>query len=103
MVALACYLALMTQTCLSLSGAKGPVIVEGPFAANDDYCRMLAALRPEGVHTARSATGTSVGCALLVLNDVQPPETRQVRRAISQQLKDYARNWYELTATRGNS
>ncbi|WP_236638088.1 AAA domain-containing protein [Mangrovicoccus ximenensis] len=72
MLALSWYLALMTDTCLDLVGAQGPVIVEGPFAANPDYLEMLAALRPGGVETAASATGTSIGAALLLLPDAPP-------------------------------
>ncbi|MDP5306617.1 FGGY-family carbohydrate kinase [Paracoccus spongiarum] len=76
MVALSWYLALMTDACLGLIGARGPVVVEGPFARNPDYLDMLAALRPDGVETAGSATGTSVGAALLCLTDTRPPATR---------------------------
>ncbi len=60
------YLARMTDTCLGLIGAGGPVIVEGPFAGNDLYCAALATLTDRDVlASADSATGTSVGAALL--------------------------------------
>jgi sugar (pentulose or hexulose) kinase len=61
------YLALMTATCLELIGADGPTIVEGPFARNSAFIRMLAAAtgRPVVADSAGS-TGTSVGAALLV-------------------------------------
>ena len=62
------YLAMMTATSLALTGAKGPIIVEGPFAKNRAYLDML------GVATGRkvfaggsSSTGTSIGAALLAL------------------------------------
>ncbi|MBE3636866.1 FGGY-family carbohydrate kinase [Mangrovicoccus algicola] len=93
MLAPSWYLALMTDTCLSLAGASGPVIVEGPFAANPDYLEMLAALRPEGVETAASATGTSVGAALLMLPEAPPPATRAVIPGDSAALRDYAARW----------
>ncbi len=64
-VALSFYLALMTRTCLNLIGASGPVIVEGPFANNQEYLRMLSALSPKGLLTSVSYTGTSIGAALL--------------------------------------
>lgn len=64
-VALAFYLALMTAECLLLTGAIGPVIVEGPFAANAPYCRMLSAACGRQVLRAQSQTGTSIGAALL--------------------------------------
>ena len=76
MVALAWYLALMTRTCLDIIGARGPVIVEGPFARNPDYLDMLAAICPDGVSVAMSATGTSVGAALLALGPQSPPQTK---------------------------
>ncbi len=75
-LALARYLALMTATCLDLAGAAGPVVVEGPFARNADLLDMLAAVRPGGVEAAISATGTSVGAALLCLPAAPPPATR---------------------------
>ena len=78
MLALSWYLALMTRCCLDLAGARGPVIVEGPFARNPDYLDMLSSLSPGGVETAASATGTSVGAALLCLGAVAPPATRPV-------------------------
>ena len=78
LVALSHYLALMTDTCLNLIGAKGPVIVEGPFARNPDYLAMLAAVRPDGLEVATSATGTSVGAALLALGASTPPATSPV-------------------------
>jgi sugar (pentulose or hexulose) kinase len=61
------YLALMTATCLKLIGADGPTIVEGPFARNSAFARMLAAAtgRPV-VADSSGSTGTSVGAALLV-------------------------------------
>jgi len=76
MLALSWYLALMTRTCLDLAGARGPVIVEGPFAQNGDYLDMLACLSPDGVEVAASATGTSIGAALLVIGAASPPATR---------------------------
>ncbi len=96
-VALSYYLAMMTNTCLDLAGARGPVIVEGPFAANADYCAMLAVQRREGVHVAGSATGTSIGSALLALTDARSPETRPVQTGNIDALRHYARQWQDLT------
>ncbi|WP_075292583.1 FGGY-family carbohydrate kinase [Pararhizobium arenae] len=61
------HLALMTATCLDLIGADGDIVVEGPFAANAAYLRMLGAAtgRPV-VIGSQSATGTSLGAACLV-------------------------------------
>ncbi len=65
-VALSFYLALMTNTCLQLTGATGPTIVEGPFARNAEYLSMLKAVTDRPVLTSQAATGTSIGAALLM-------------------------------------
>jgi len=94
MVALSWYLALMTATCLDLVGAQGPTIVEGPFARNGDFLDMLAALRGQGVETAASATGTSVGAALLCLPDAAAARsTPRPPPASAESLRAYARQW----------
>lgn len=59
------YLALMTETCLGLIGAKGPVLVEGPFSANPAYLQALSALLGREVVALPGSTGTSQGAALL--------------------------------------
>lgn len=63
--ALALYLALMTTECLHLIGARGPVIVEGPFGRNALYLEMLAAATGREVLVSSTATGTSIGAAVL--------------------------------------
>ncbi|WP_091294999.1 FGGY-family carbohydrate kinase [Gemmobacter aquatilis] len=98
-VALSWYLALMTDTCLSLIGARGPVIVEGPFARNSDYLDMLASLRPEGVETAASTTGTAIGAALLMLRTAAPHATLRYGPEIDgPRYLQYARRWHSLLA-----
>ena len=69
-VAASFYLAMMTATSLELIGAEGPTIVEGPFAANRPFADMLAAATTRPVIAAgTSATGTSIGAALLAAGD----------------------------------
>ncbi|MEO5756987.1 MAG: FGGY-family carbohydrate kinase [Mesorhizobium sp.] len=63
--AISFYLALMTTTCLKLIGGDGPTIVEGPFARNRLFTRMLAAATKRAVIASEAATGTSIGAALL--------------------------------------
>lgn len=58
------YLALMTSSCLELIGAKGDILVEGPFAKNVLFCKMLAAATNQRVIPS-AGTGTSIGAALL--------------------------------------
>lgn len=94
MTALSWYLALMTGTCLDLIGARGPAIIEGPFSRNPDFLDMLAALRPEGVETATSATGTSAGAALLSSPDAPAPASnRAPRPGHAAELTEYAARW----------
>lgn len=97
MAALSFYLALMTSTCLSLIGARGPVIVEGPFARNAEYLAMLATLCADGVAVAGSATGTSAGAALLAIGRAAAPATTPVPLpADAPQLAALAAHWRGL-------
>jgi sugar (pentulose or hexulose) kinase len=67
------YCALVTETCLALAGAEGPVIVEGPFARNAMFLAALAARLPAVVVARPDATGTTEGAALLVFGaDARP-------------------------------
>lgn len=100
-VALSFYLALMTDACLELAGAEGPAIVEGPFAENEDYCAMLAAVRPGGVRIARSVTGTSIGAAMLVMKERHEPDTAPVIATDVDRLRTYAEAWRARVAAGG--
>lgn len=65
--AVANYLALVTAEMLEMTGADGPIIVEGPFAQNDCFLAMLQAAAQRPVETQKtSATGTAIGAALLI-------------------------------------
>jgi sugar (pentulose or hexulose) kinase len=65
-VAVSFYLALMTAVCLDLIDGTGETIVEGPFAVNELYVKMLASATGRVVRTGSSSgTGTSIGAALL--------------------------------------
>jgi sugar (pentulose or hexulose) kinase len=62
----ALYCALMTDLMLDVLGADGPILVEGPFAANQTYVTVLAALRPRNhVRASLDSFGTSLGAAML--------------------------------------
>ncbi|WP_187430357.1 L-fuculokinase [Roseobacter fucihabitans] len=74
--ALSFYLAMMTDTCLDLTGADGPSIVEGPFAGNPEFLRMLAAATGRPVFASDAATGTAIGAALLFAD--KPPSGRML-------------------------
>ncbi len=91
--ALSLYLALMTRSCLDLIGAEGPAVVEGPFARNPDFLAMLAAVTPEGVEIAGSATGTSIGAALLFGGAPTSPTRAVPPPAAAEALRSYAARW----------
>ncbi len=93
--ALSFYLALMTGTCLHLIGAQGPIIVEGPFARNDLFLDMLAVQTGRQVLVSNTATGTSMGAALLC---TQAPArqvhlTERPAPADARRLFDYGAAW----------
>ena len=101
--ALAFYLALMTAECLSLTGHVGPIIVEGPFAANTGFSAMLAAATGCTVEVAESVTGTSQGAAMLVIEANALPKgpiARQVRPDDGAGYDDYASRWRSALTNR---
>jgi sugar (pentulose or hexulose) kinase len=95
--AISFYLAMMTDTCLRMIGARGPLVVEGPFAANAAYCRMLEAASGRPVAAMRgSATGTAIGAALLCGG--RAPAAPVARRPQIDPAADfYAALWRERT------
>ncbi len=75
------YLAMMTATSLALTGAKGPIIVEGPFAKNRAYLDMLGVAAGRKVFAGgSSSTGTSIGAALW--RSGQSPALRSIRKRL---------------------
>lgn len=72
-IAACLYAALMTDACLGLLGADGPVIVEGPFAGNEAYLQALAAFTGREVVAVQGSTGTALGAGLLA--GARPPVT----------------------------
>jgi sugar (pentulose or hexulose) kinase len=101
-VAASWYLALVTAECLAMIGAKGPVCVEGPFAANAAYLDMLATATGRPVLMSGAATGTSFGAALLTLprpaEAPRPPEATHVPQVEAAWLAAYAARWRERVA-----
>jgi sugar (pentulose or hexulose) kinase len=89
------YAALVTETCLALAGADGPVLVEGPFAGNPVFLAALAQRVPRPVIARPDATGTTEGAALLaegagaaIALDDPPPVA-----PLSVDLSAYAAEW----------
>ncbi|MBW9050877.1 FGGY-family carbohydrate kinase [Rhizobium mesosinicum] len=88
------YLALMTEACLSLIGAKGPIIVEGPFALNETYLSLIAAITGRDTMALPGSTGTSHGAALLAgIKPVSGVEKHLSPQAIPG-LPAYRDRWY---------
>jgi sugar (pentulose or hexulose) kinase len=83
------YAALVTETCLALAGAEGPVLVEGPFARNRTFLAAVAAWVPRPVIARPDATGTTEGAALLAFG----PSARPV-------LAAYADQWRAIATSR---
>lgn len=95
--ALSFYLAMMTAECLTLTGHRGSIIVEGPFASNIGYCEMLNAVSDWPILVSESATGTSQGAALLALSSSSAlPEVLgpvPFRLTIDASYSAYAEKW----------
>lgn len=92
--ALSFYLAMMTDTCLRLTGAQGPTIVEGPFARNPEFTTMLGAATGRPVLTSSAVTGTSIGAALLFgKSDALAEPTQAPDGGDKPALHRYAAHW----------
>jgi sugar (pentulose or hexulose) kinase len=92
------YLALMTEACLGLIGAGGPVVVEGPFSLNEAYLDVVAALTGRDVIAVPGSTGTSAGAALLAGIDPIPGNEKHFPPRGIFHLPDYRRRWYAALA-----
>jgi sugar (pentulose or hexulose) kinase len=86
------YEAMMTQTCLDLIDSKGPIVVEGPFAANRLYLEALHTLMDRPLYASEATTGTSIGAALLSGIRLDVPMQRITRRIPG--LGEYAKEWH---------
>lgn len=103
-VAVSYYLANMTAYCLGLTGHRGRVIVEGPFASNPTYLRMLAAIFGGQVYVSESTTGTSQGAALLAYQAEALADTLKLVPADPDpRLKAYAEKWTETVQAMRNT
>ena len=96
-VAACIYAALMTETCLHLLGADGPVIVEGPFAGNPVYLEALANFTGRDVEAVSGSTGTSLGAGLLAGATV-PEKHGRIFRPGNEAYAAYRKQWIRNTA-----
>lgn len=86
------YCALMTDYCLDLIEARGPLFVEGRFCEDEIYMRALAGLRPGGVLRG-NANGSCSGARVLMR---WPQATRIESVVIDQSLfgiSEYRDTW----------
>jgi len=96
--AISFYLALMTATCLELIGGDGPTTVEGPFAQNPLFIRMLASATRRPVIASETSTGTSIGAALLASDGVTAmSKGGRTEPPTDQPWVEYARAWRRST------
>lgn len=96
-VAACIYAALMTETCLRLLGADGPVIVEGPFAGNVTYLEALANFTGRDVEAVTGSTGTALGAGLLAGATV-PKKHGRIFKPGNEAYAAYRRQWLGNTA-----
>lgn len=95
------YLALMTDTCLDLIGAKGPVLVEGPFASNAVYLEALQTLLNRPVIAVSGSTGTSQGAGLLAGVKLSAQSREIVSRLDKATIQAYTADWKAETRAAG--
>jgi sugar (pentulose or hexulose) kinase len=78
-VAASFYLANMTAICIEMIGSAGDTIIEGPFAGNQFFLKMLQAITARSVlTTAGGTTGTSTGAAMLCGGEVPFPKYNRI-------------------------
>lgn len=90
------YAALVTEVCLELTRAAGPVVVEGPFARNAVFLAALAQRLDRPVIAHEDATGTTHGAALLVAGPhprAAPVADQPAVKPLSIDLDAYAATW----------
>lgn len=95
------YAALIADTCLQLTGADGPVVIEGPFARNEVFLGALAQLIGRSVLARPDAAGTTLGAALLALGphpDVAPEADPRPAIPLAVDLMEYAAEWRRSAA-----
>ncbi len=102
------YAALVTDVCLDLLQARGPLILEGSFVGNPVFSGLLAALRQEqSVLVSDDATGTAAGAALLARWPSSAPLAdgdHGARDALDlEHLDRYRRAWRERSTTPSRS
>jgi sugar (pentulose or hexulose) kinase len=97
--AVSLHLGMMTATSLELIGADGPVIVEGPLAANRTFLETLSVMTGREIVTGGAGlTGTSSGAACLALGRDAMIETGAQVAAIRPdgRIEEYVERWKRM-------
>jgi sugar (pentulose or hexulose) kinase len=98
------YCALVAETCLGLTGSKGPILVEGPFARNRVFLGALAQLTGRSVTGRADATGTTGGAALLASGPegfVKAGAPARPAAPLGVDIAGYAAAWRERVGSQG--
>ncbi|MDT6941618.1 FGGY-family carbohydrate kinase [Brucella pseudogrignonensis] len=91
-VAACLYAALMTNACLELLDADGPIIVEGPFALNSVFLEALSGFSGRDVIAVSGTTGTALGAGLLA--EASKPKVKKQTYSVHQGgYKKYKNQW----------
>jgi sugar (pentulose or hexulose) kinase len=96
--AVSLHLGMMTAISLELIGADGPVIVEGPFAANRTFLETLHVMTGRDIVTGGAGlTGTSSGAACVALGRDATIETEARIQTLSRdpRLRAYIARWQQ--------
>ena len=88
------YLALMSDACLDLIGARERVLVEGRFAEAEVFVGALAALRPEtAVYVSNAHDDVPFGALRLVFPDLAPRSVLRRIAPLDLPLEPYRALW----------
>ncbi|MEM7469655.1 MAG: hypothetical protein AAF387_22625, partial [Pseudomonadota bacterium] len=94
------YLALITNEVLDLLRASDQkIIIDGSYASNQLYCKLIAALREKQlVYSNNSRDGTAVGASILRKWCDGESKTdlilNRIERVAIDNLNEYSQNWY---------
>ncbi|HEX5934269.1 MAG TPA: FGGY-family carbohydrate kinase [Pseudorhizobium sp.] len=93
------YLAMMTDVCLGLIGAKGPILLEGPLASNPAFLSALRMLGGRPVIAVGGTTGTSQGAGCLAGVALRMDGREIAEYPALSGIEQYRQRWvHEVTA-----
>ena len=103
----ALYSAFVADLCLDVLGSTAPIVIDGGFATNPAFGKLIATLRPsQPVAMSRSKDGTALGASLLWRRfERQEPITSVTLDPISPEpipnLREAAQRWRALADQKG--